>query len=241
MLKTEFKLSLRGMDMAIFGIGFPVVVAIVLGIIFGGKPAFEGAGYTFYDQSFGAVAAIGIFAAGVMGLPLVISDYRHKKILKRFKVTPVSPAILLFVQVVINFTYSVLSLILVYLISAAFFGYGIKGSAPGFLGSYLLVLVCMYSIGMMVAAVSSNMKTANIVCSALYFPMLIFSGATLPYEVMPAAMQRIADFLPLTQGIKLLKGTSLGLPLDNLLLPVMVMAIVSAVCIGVSIRFFRWE
>ena len=40
---------------------------------------------------------------GVMGLPLVISDYRSKKILKRFKVTPLSPAVILFVQVIGSF------------------------------------------------------------------------------------------------------------------------------------------
>jgi ABC-2 type transport system permease protein len=72
----------------------------------------------------------------------------------------------------------------------------------------------IYSIGMMVAAISPNMKTANLLSSILYFPMLFFSGATLPYEVMPEVMQKVVDFLPLTQGIKLLKGISLGLPLD---------------------------
>ena len=55
MLKTELKLSLRGMDMFIFA----------------------------------------ICAGGVMGLPLVISDYRGKNILKRYKVTPVSPAMIM--------------------------------------------------------------------------------------------------------------------------------------------------
>lgn len=32
--------------------------------------------------------------------------------------------------------------------------------------------------------------------------MLIFSGATLPYEVMPAALQTVADILPLTQDVE---------------------------------------
>jgi len=241
MLKTEFKLSLRGMDMAIFGVGFPAVVTVILGIIFAEKPAFLGADYTFFEQSFGAVASIGICAAGVMGLPLVLSDYRHKGILKRLKVTPVSPAVLLFVQVVVNFIYSAASLVLVYLISSLFYGYRIHGSLPGFLGSYLLVLVSVYSIGMMVSALSPDIKTANLLCCALYFPMLIFSGATLPYEVMPEALQKAADFLPLTQGIKLLKGTSLGLPLDNVLIPIAAMAVISVVCTIVSIKFFKWE
>jgi ABC-2 type transport system permease protein len=218
-----------------------VIVTVILGIIFGGKPAFEGADYTFFEQSFGAVTSIGICAAGVMGLPLVITDYRHKKILKRFKVTPVSPAMLLFVQVVINFTYSAVSLVLIYLVSTLFYGFRMHGSLPGFLGSYLLVLLSIYSIGMMVAAISPNIKTANLLCCVLYFPMLIFSGATLPYEVMPKALQKTADFLPLTQGIKLLKGTSLGLLLDNIFVPIAVMAAVSVVCISISIKFFKWE
>ncbi|KJS85880.1 MAG: multidrug ABC transporter permease [Desulfosporosinus sp. BICA1-9] len=82
---------------------------------------------------------------------------------------------------------------------------------------------------------------ASVLASVLYFPMLIFSGATLPYEVMPGALQKAADILPLTQGIKLLKAASLGLPIDSVLLPVIVMIALVVTCIGVSIHFFRWE
>ena len=71
--------------------------------------------------------------------------------------------------------------------------------------------------------------------------MLIFSGATLPYEVMPAGMQKAVDFLPLSQGIKLLKAASLGQPVESVLLPVIVMVALSVICIGISIRFFKWE
>ena len=91
MLKTELKLSLRGMDMFIFAICMPVVVIVLLGIIYGDKPAFADAEYTFLQQSFGAVSTIAICAGGLMGLPLVVSDYRNRKILKRLKVTPVKP------------------------------------------------------------------------------------------------------------------------------------------------------
>ncbi len=87
-LKTELKLSIRGMDMIIFAICMPLVVISLLGIIFGSRPAYPGAGYTFLEQSFGAVSAIAVCAGGVMGLPLVISEYRQKKILKRYQVTP---------------------------------------------------------------------------------------------------------------------------------------------------------
>ena len=101
MLKTELKLSLRGMDMFIFAICMPIVVLVAIGVIYGSKPAFEGANYTFLEQSFGAITSIAICAGGVMGLPLVVSDYRSKHILKRFKVTPVDSIVILLVKVTI--------------------------------------------------------------------------------------------------------------------------------------------
>ena len=229
------------MDMIIFAVCMPVVVVILLGIIYGGKPAFDGADYTFLEQSFGAVSTIAVCAGGVMGLPLVISDYRQKKILKRFKITPSSPVLLLSVQVAIYMIYSLIALVLIYLVSVLLFGMKLQGAFLPFMGAFFLVMISMFSIGMLVGGVSPNTKIASVLASLLYFPMLIFSGATLPYEVMPAVLQKLADLLPLTQGIKLLKAASLGLPAENVMASLAVMAVITVVCGGVSIRFFKWE
>ena len=229
------------MDMIIFAVCMPVVVVILLGIIYGGKPAFDGADYTFLEQSFGAVSTIAVCAGGVMGLPLVISDYRQKKILKRFKITPSSPVLLLSVQVAIYMIYSLIALVLIYLVSVLLFGMKLRGAFLPFMGAFFLVMISMFSIGMLVGGVSPNTKIASVLASLLYFPMLIFSGATLPYEVMPAVLQKLADLLPLTQGIKLLKAASLGLPAENVMASLAVMAVITVVCGGISIRFFKWE
>ncbi len=241
MLKTELKLSLRGMDMVIFALLMPLAVLVILGLLYGGRPAFEGAQYSFLEQSFGALASISICAGGVMGLPLVVSDYRSRKILKRFRVTPVSPAMILLVQVAIYTLYALASLLLLRVAGFLLFGVRLRGSLPLFLAGYLLVLLSIFSIGLLVGGLSPNTKIAGVLASALYFPMLIFSGATLPYEVMPAALRRVADLLPLTQGIKLLKAACLGLPADHALVPGLVLAALTVICAGLAVRFFRWE
>lgn len=241
MLKTELKLSLRGMDMFIFAICMPVVVIVLLGIIYGDKPAFADAEYTFLQQSFGAVSTIAICAGGLMGLPLVVSDYRNRKILKRLKVTPVKPITILLVEITIYCIYSLVSLALIYLVAFLFFDFQIIGSFWQFFLSFVLVMLSMFSIGMMVGGIAPNMKIASTVASILYFPMLIFSGATLPYEIMPNALQNFANILPLTQGIKLLKGTALGLPIDNIIFPIGLMVVIIVICTTVSLKFFRWE
>ncbi|WGU96451.1 hypothetical protein QJQ58_09535 [Paenibacillus dendritiformis] len=55
--------------MFIFAIFLPVVVVIIFGAVFGNKPAFVSANYTFLEQSFGAVAAIAIC---VLYFPMLI-------------------------------------------------------------------------------------------------------------------------------------------------------------------------
>lgn len=241
LLKTELKLSLRGMDMLIFAICMPVVVISIIGMIYGHKPAFEGADYTFLEQSFGAVTTIAICAGGVMGLPLVISDYRHKKLLKRFQVSPMSPALLLGVQVVIYALYAVASLLLVYATARLCFGFQMRGSWLQFLGAYLLVMLSVFSLGLMVGGIAKDIKSASTIASLLYFPMLIFSGATVPYEMLPAALQKIVNFMPLTQGIKLLKAAVLNLPVGNIIVPIVFMSVMMAVCTVAAIRYFKWE
>jgi ABC-2 type transport system permease protein len=241
MLKTELRLSLRGLDMFIFAICMPIVVLVILGVIYGGKPAFDGASYSFLEQSFGAIASIAICAGGVMGLPLVVSDYRSKHILKRFQVTPVKPTVILLVQVTIYALYALVSLITLFIIATLFFGFRMQGSFFQFILGWFLVMLSMFSIGMMVGGIAKNSKIAGIIASVLYFPMLIFSGATLPYEVMPSAMQRIVEVLPLTQGIKILKFATLGLPTDNVVIAIVILIVIAVVCSGISIKFFKWE
>lgn len=240
-LKIEGKLSIRDMNMIIFALIMPLVVLVIQGIIYGQNKAYAGANYSTLEQSFGALCSIAICAGGLMGLPIVISDYRERKILKRFQVTPISPAMILLVEVVIYTLYSFVSVVLLWLVAVLFFGFIFRGSLVLFFAGWFLVLFSMLGIGMLVGGIAKNTKQASVIASVLYFPMLIFSGATLPYEVMPRGMQIVVDLMPLTQGIKILKAAVLGLPIENVLLSVICIVALTLLCTAGSIRFFRWE
>ena len=241
MLKIEGKLSIRDMNMGIFAIIMPVIVLVILGIIYGDKPAFEGADYSFIEQSFGALSTIAICAGGLMGLPILVSDYRERKILKRFKVTPISPAMILFVHLAIYTIYSAISVVLLWIFAKLFWGFEMRGSYLTFFAGWLLVLMSILSIGMLVGGIAKNTKSASVIASILYFPMLVFSGATLPYEIMPVQMQKVVNIMPLTQGIKILKAATLGNQINDVLVPVIVMIVITVICTGMAVKFFRWE
>ena len=54
-------------------------------------------------------------------------------------------------------------------------------------------------------------------------------------------MQKVVDVLPLTQGIKILKNATLGLPVGNVMGAVVFMSLLAFVCIVIAIKGFRWE
>lgn len=241
LFKNEWKLNVRDMNMVIFAIIMPLVVMVILGIIYGTRPAADGVSYTFMEQSLGPLCTISICAGGLMGLPILVSDYRERKILKRFHVTPISPVMLLGVEFAIYVAYSVISMVTLLLTSMLLWKVRLHGSWAAYLGSWLLTMVSTLSIGMMVGGIAKNAKSASVIASILYFPMLIFSGTTLPLEVMPGAMRKIVSIFPMTQGIQLMKSVSLGLPVASVWLPIAVMGAVTIICTGISVRCFKWE
>lgn len=176
-----------------------------------------------------------------MGLPLVVSEYRERKILKRFQVTPVSPAKLLLVEFLIYVIYCIVSMLTLFPAAMLFWKINIHGSLLLFLGSWLLTMVSTLSIGLLVGGIAKNMKSASVIACVLYFPMLFFSGATLPFEVMPVIMQKIVSIFPLTKGIQLMKAAFLGLPIENALPPISVLIVITLICFGISVKYFKWE
>lgn len=236
---VEQKLGFRSGDMLLFGIGMPVGILILIAMIAGGKAA--GSGYTYLDSAFASLIAVGICASALMGIPLTIADYRDKKILKHFFATPCSPMWILGAVVCCGIVTAVLSAVAVTTASVAAFGYQMEGNVLAFIGSWLLTLMSMFSIGMMLASLCKTVKKANAVTSLVYFPMLFLSGATIPFEIFPEGLQKVASVLPLTQGIKLMKAVSMGDSVESVLGIVVLLLGITVVCSVISIKTFRWE
>lgn len=241
MLRMEIRLSIRDMNMVAFALVMPAAVLLILGALYGGDAAEGGGAYTFMEQSFGALCAISICAGGVMGLPLVVSEYRERGILRRLWATPATPVMLLAVQLTIYALYAMMSAAVLALLGRVCFGMRLRGSLWEFAGAWLLTLACMLSIGMLVGGTAKDSKQASLIASLLYFPMLLFSGTTIPYEVMPAAMRRAADVMPLTQGIKLMKGAFVREAAAHAGASAAMLGVLAVICASAAVCRFRWE
>jgi ABC-2 type transport system permease protein len=237
--------------MVIFAVIMPVVVLVIVGLIFGDGAAMDhpavggdtGQGQTagMIADTFGAFLAIGICAVGLMGLPLTLAEYRHRKVLKRLQVTPVHPGLLLAVQLAVQSLVAIVSAMLVTLVAVLFFRLDLAGSPAVITGAFLLVLVSIFSLGLMIASSARDVRRAGMIASVLYFPMLLFSGTTIPFPIFPEGVQRVAAILPLRHGITLLNGVTQGELVGQYLPEIALLVAVTVIGIAVSIRTFRWD
>ena len=89
--KIEQKLFFRSPDVFVFNLCMPVVTLLLIGFIAGNKTA-TGSDITFIQSAFASLTAVGICCSAFMSIPIVMVDYRDKKILKHLYCSPASPS-----------------------------------------------------------------------------------------------------------------------------------------------------
>lgn len=241
MISVEGKLSLRNFMGIFFSLFFPSLMLILFGGIYGNEPNEMFNNHGVLDVSLPAYSVIIICVTGIMNLPLAMANYRERKVLKRFMATPVSPSLILFSQVVVNFLLSIAGMIILAAVGKLAYDLKFLGDFWPVAFAFVLSTFASFSMGFVIASVAPNMKSATAIANILYYPMLFLTGATVPLETMPDTMKKIADFLPMTHAVKLLKGVWLGENLGDYMTQIYVLAATLVVGIIISVFTFRWE
>ena len=237
----EFKLYFRNFMNVFFALVFPIMMVILFGAIYGNEPVdfFNGRGTV--DVSVPAYACIVIAVTGLMSLPITVSQYREKKILKRFMATPINPADILISQIIVNFIMSIIGLFLLIAIAKIIFNIQFFGHVLSVFLAFIITTLSIFSMGLLIASISPNSKTSNIISYLVYFPMLFLSGATLPMEMMPKSIVMISKALPLSYGVNLLKGVWLGDMLSSHIVDIVVLTSVFIICTTIALVSFKWD
>ena len=238
--KIEQKLFFRSGDVFVFHLCMPVVVLLLIGFIAGGKSAGD-SGMNYLQSAFASITSVGICCSAFMSIPIVLVDYRDKKILKHFYCSPCSPARIMLTDVICSAVMAMLSAALVGAVAFLILGYRMEGSLPAFIGAWFLTLISMFSIGLLVASICKTARSMSVATTVLYFPMLLFSGATIPYELFPKRMQLVADVMPLGMGIRLMKAASMGTAVEAVLPQLLILILIAVGCSFVAVKTFRWE
>ena len=238
---VNLKLYLREPIATFFTLAFPPLMVVLFGAMYGNDPSPMFGGYGSMDVSMPAYTAMILGTVGFLGVPITISGYRESGVLRRFQATPMQPLTYILADIVANLITTLLGMMGLVIIGWLLYRVQFEGQVMAVILAVVFCGLAMFSIGYLIAGLAPGARTAQVVGMVIFYPMMFLSGASIPLEVMPETIQRIADFLPLTYVVRLLRGLWFGDAWGEHLLETAVLAGVLLVCTALAARFFRWE
>ncbi|WP_213456882.1 ABC transporter permease [Rhizomonospora bruguierae] len=237
---VEIKLYLREPLGVFFAVLFPAVLLVVLGSAIPAfrDPSADIGGRVPIEFFFPIALALAIATAMLVPLLNTLALYRERGVLRRLATTPASPAALLGAQVAVNLLALLAGCLLAWLAGRLAFGIPLPGNPAGFALALVLGAAAMGALALCLAAVAKSARAAAGIGQVVYFPMLFFAGVWTPGPLMPAAVRRVADFVPLGAASQALQDTWAGGWPRPLHLAVAAASV--ALFGGLAVRFFRW-
>ena len=154
--------------------------------------------------------------------------------------TPVGRAELMIGKVLPYVAIGLVQTSVVLLLGTWIFDVPIRGSVGAVYAAALLLIVANLSLGLLISTRARSQFQAMQMTFFVFLPSILLSGFMFPFAGMPVAAQWIAQALPLTHFMRLIRGVMLrGAGLGELLAPIGALALFTAVMMTVAILNFR--
>ena len=236
LIALDLKLALRNRSVIFFNYLFPLIFFFIFGQA---MHAERGATMTIVISM---VLIIGILGNGLFGAGIRAVQEREANILRRYKVTPITPAPLLFASVITGWILYMPNVILIFTLAHLLYGMPWPQSMSSILIFITIAIVGFRAIGLILASVVNSMQESQLLVQLIYLPMLFLSGATFPLSMFPPWLLVVTQFVPATYMVTGIQGMLLrheGLAAN--LQPAMALLLTAFVGLFISYKLFRWE
>jgi len=236
LLKIDLKLASRNRAVLFFNYFFPLTFFFIFAQMFDAR---QGSAIL---QVVTMVIVLGILGNGLFGAGMRAVQEREENVLRRYKVTPITPVPLLAASMITGVVLYLPSVVLILFLAHQFYGMTLPGQLVSLLLFVCLGSIAFRSLGLIIAAVVNSSQESNILIQPIYMAMLFLSGATIPITFMPHWLQNITQFVPATYlmtgiGGILQRGESV---LANWQ-AVAALLLTTAVATFIATKLFRWE
>jgi ABC-2 type transport system permease protein len=237
--RNQVRLYLRSRELAFFTFLLPVIIFILLGSVYG-EDTIEGVKGSRYLLA--GMLGYGVVATVFAGLSIVLVIRRESGVLKRLRATPLpAPTYIaaMLCTFLLAFAIEVLCLVL---LARFLFDVPLPDQPLSLLAGLLLGAAAFAALGIGLAAVVRSAEGSSAVVNAIYLPMAFLSGAFFSPHSFPSFLRAIADVLPLTYFIRIVRDVMLhGDPIWSVWPSVVAVAAWGVFGLAVAIRKFHWE
>src|SRR5664280_1333962 len=133
-----------------------------------------------------------------------------------------------------------LGLVMIVVVGMLLFGVPFVGSVATFALGAVLFLMVTLGMGVLISTVSQNQGQAIQLAIMFLVPQVLLSGLIFPISSMAAGVRWIAYVLPLTYFVQISRGVMLkGTPINALWEPLVLLAALAVVVLGLAVLRFR--
>jgi imidazolonepropionase-like amidohydrolase/ABC-type multidrug transport system permease subunit len=236
LLNIDLKLARRNKAVLFFNYFFPLIFFFVFGQLFGAK---QGSNVLLVVTM---VIVLGIIGSGLFGAGMRAVQEREENILRRYKVTPITPVPLLLASMITGVVLFVPSAAMMLVLAKIFYGMQIPSNLVSLFVFICLGAAAFRTLGLIIAAVVNSSQESNILIQPIYMTMLFLSGVTIPITFFPNWLQSVTQFVPATY---LMTGISGILQRHETIvqnwLSVVALVLTTFVGIFIATKLFRWE
>ena len=176
----------------------------------------------------------------VMFTAMAIVRERERGNLELLITTPVSSGELMVGKVLPYIVVGLVQVSVVLLLGAWLFEVPIRGGLLGVYGASMLLIVANLTLGLLVSTVAKTQFQSMQMAFFLFLPSILLSGFMFPFDGMPKAAQWIAEVLPLTHFMRLIRGVVLrGAQLMELWPDVLALLAFTVAMMSLAILRFR--
>ncbi len=205
-LRNQQRIFWRNRESAVFVFIFPPMLFLLLAAVYTG----ESDGFKLPDLLLVGLISYGCANTAFAGLAITLVIRREGGVLKRIRATPLPTAT--YLTAVLCSTLAVFILQMALTITMGLTLYGAQGSRnwPGLIPVVVVGVACFAGMGFGATALIRSAEGSSAVVNLIVLPMAFLSGAFGPTRSLPEVLRWIADVLPLTYLIDLMKDVYLS-------------------------------
>ena len=237
-LRNQQRMFWRNRESAVFVFIFPPMLFLLLGAVYSGRIE----GFRAADVLLVGLIGYGCANTAFAGLAITLVIRRESGVLKRIRATPLPTATYLTAVLCSTLVVFVLQMVLTIFLGVLLYGAQGPENRLGMIPVTLLGVGCFAGLGFGATALIRSAEGASAVVNLIVLPMAFLSGAFGPTRRYPEVLQWVADVLPLTYLIELMKQVYLRG--DSIFGHPKEIAIVAAwglVGVAIAWRRFGWE
>lgn len=187
----------------------------------------------------GLIAVI-LFQTGASLTGLAIVRERERGTMEQLIVTPIRSWELILAKIIPYILVSFADTVLILVLGTLMFGVPIRGSLLILFAMTGLYLLPTLGYGLLISTVARTQQQAQLMVMPIMLPAMMLSGFIFPISSLPLVLQYVADLLPTTYFIYIMRAVVVkGVGLDLIIPQTIALSIFAVVLLGLAMWRFR--